>query len=107
MRPVEPQKNEDSKEVSMVWTPNAAPEASSAMASAFTATAVSYTHLLNTNVSGTGSLVKNGSGTLTIQKMLSYTGGTTVNKGVLVAVSYTHLGPQVHASARSLIRKSP
>ena len=33
------QKNEDSKEVSMVWTPNAAPEASSAMASAFTATA--------------------------------------------------------------------
>lgn len=39
---------------------------------------------LNTNVSGTGSLVKNGSGTLTIQKMLSYTGGTTVNKGVLV-----------------------
>jgi autotransporter-associated beta strand protein len=33
------QKNEDSKEMSMVWTPNAAPEASSAIAPAFTATA--------------------------------------------------------------------
>ena len=38
----------------------------------------------NTAMSGTGSLVKNGSGTLTIQKMLSYTGGTTVNEGTLV-----------------------
>ena len=39
---------------------------------------------LNTAMSGTGSLVKNGSGTLTIQKMLSYTGGTIVNEGTLV-----------------------
>lgn len=38
----------------------------------------------NTAMSGTGSLVKNGSGTLTVQKMLSYTGGTTVNGGTLV-----------------------
>ena len=40
--------------------------------------------VFNTAMSGTGSLVKNGSGTLTIQKMLSYTGGTTVNEGTLV-----------------------
>ena len=39
---------------------------------------------VNVNVSGSGALVKNGSGTLTIQKMLSYTGGTTVNEGALV-----------------------
>lgn len=32
--------------------------------------------VFNTAVSGTGALVKNGSGTLTIQKQLSYTGGT-------------------------------
>lgn len=40
--------------------------------------------VFNTAVSGTGALVKNGSGTLTIQKQLSYTGGTTVNEGTLV-----------------------
>ena len=39
---------------------------------------------VNINVSGSGALVKNGSGTLTIQKRLSYTGGTTVNEGTLV-----------------------
>ena len=39
---------------------------------------------VNVNVSGSGALVKSGSGTLTIQKMLSYTGGTTVNEGALV-----------------------
>lgn len=40
--------------------------------------------VFNAAMSGTGSLVKNGSGSLTIQKMLSYTGGTTVNEGALV-----------------------
>ena len=40
--------------------------------------------VFNTAMSGTGSLVKNGSGTLTIQKMLSHTGGTTVNEGILI-----------------------
>ena len=39
---------------------------------------------VNIDVSGRGALVKNGSGTLTIQKRLSYTGGTTVNEGTLV-----------------------
>ena len=38
----------------------------------------------DTNMSGTGSLVKNGAGTLTIRKQLSYTGGTTVNEGALI-----------------------
>ena len=40
--------------------------------------------VFNTAMSGTGSLVKNGSGTLTLQKQLSYTGGTFVNEGTLV-----------------------
>lgn len=40
--------------------------------------------VFNTAMSGTGSLVKNGSGTLTLQKQLSHTGGTTVNEGTLV-----------------------
>ena len=40
--------------------------------------------VFNTAMSGAGSLVKNGSGTLTIRKQLSYTGGTTVNEGTLV-----------------------
>lgn len=41
----------------------------------------------NTDMSGTGVLVKNGTGALTIQKRLSYTGGTTVNEGTLVVLA--------------------
>ena len=43
--------------------------------------------LLNLEISGTGALVKNGSGMLTMQKYQTYTGGTTVNEGTLMLVS--------------------
>lgn len=38
---------------------------------------------INMEISGTGDLVKNGAGMLTIQKPQTYTGGTTVNEGTL------------------------
>lgn len=40
--------------------------------------------VINTNVTGSGSLMKNGAGSLTVQKRLAYGGGTTVNEGALV-----------------------
>ena len=42
---------------------------------------------LNSVVSGTGALVKEGSGVLAVQKRQTYTGGTTVNAGTLFLIS--------------------
>lgn len=42
---------------------------------------------VNLQISGTGRLVKNGSGMLAVQKHQAYTGGTTVNEGTLMLIS--------------------
>ena len=42
---------------------------------------------VNSQISGTGALVKNGSGMLAVQKHQAYTGGTTVNEGTLMLIS--------------------
>ncbi|WP_139777287.1 autotransporter-associated beta strand repeat-containing protein, partial [Salmonella enterica] len=44
------------------------------------------------NIGGTGSVVKSGDKTLTLSGTNSYTGGTTINDGTLVATSVDALG---------------
>ncbi|WP_418674027.1 autotransporter-associated beta strand repeat-containing protein, partial [Akkermansia sp.] len=48
---------------------------------------VSGSVFCNSEISGTGVLVKEGSGLLTVQKRQTYTGGTTVNAGTLFLIS--------------------
>jgi len=49
----------------------------------------SGTYTVNTNISGGGTLIAAGSGTLTLPQANSYTGGTTINNGSTLALTTT------------------
>ena len=49
------------------------------------------TALINSPISGTHGLIKNGAGTLNLSSLSNYTGGTTINEGVL-GISNSSLG---------------
>ena len=57
------------------------------------------------SISGAGGLIKSGSGTLTLSASNSYSGGTTVNAGLLVAAQWSALGTGVLTIANSAATK--